>query len=360
MNYSGSNTPAIRVVIVEDSPTMRAILTMRLECEGDIVVVGAACNAVEGRAMIRELDPDVVTLDVEMPGMNGLDFLEKIMALRPTPVIVVSGSTQKGTETSARARALGAVNCYAKSESSGGLPSDDSGMLAGMVREAARVRFNDRATHAQREACPLQAEKPNSVTGKSSSFIGKTSLIAIGSSTGGVEALQILLGGFPENCPPTLIVQHIAARFAPAVARTLDRHCTPTIVLAEPDMPLREGHVYLAPGDDRHLTVGGSHALSCRLRAGDRISGHMPSVDVLFQSVARVAGASAVGILLTGMGRDGEQGLLAMAQAGARTIAQDEATCTVFGMPRAAIAIGAAGVIAPITQIARLTFTKAA
>jgi two-component system chemotaxis response regulator CheB len=339
---------AIRVVIVEDSPTMRAILKTRLEREADIVVVGAAADAAQGRTMIRELDPDVITLDVEMPGMNGLDFLEKIMALRPTPVIVVSGSTQKGTETTARALALGAVTCYAKSQQSGSLPFDDGGMLATLIREAAKVRFGERAPAAPRpqsQARPFPAERPR--------------LIAIGSSTGGVEALQILLGGFPADCPPTLIVQHIAASFAPAVARTLDQSCPPRIQLAEPDLPLRDGHVYLAPGDDRHLTVSG-HTLCCRLREGERVSGHLPSVDVLFASVAKTIGASAIGILLTGMGSDGAQGLLAMAQAGACTIAQDEATSTVFGMPRAAISLGAAGVVAPIGQIARHAFSKAA
>lgn len=339
---------AIRVVIVEDSATMRAILKTRLEREGDIVVIGAAADAAQGRTMIRELDPDVITLDVEMPGMNGLDFLEKIMALRPTPVIVVSGSTQKGTETTARALALGAVNCYAKSERSGSLPFDDGGMLAGLIREAAKVRFGERA--------PALARGPGEPRAAPA---GRPRLIAIGSSTGGVEALQILLGGFPVDCPPTLIVQHIPARFAPAVARTLNQACAPQIMLAEPDLPLRDGHVYLAPGDDRHLTVGG-HALCARLREGERVSGHLPSVDVLFGSVAKAVGASAVGILLTGMGSDGAQGLLAMAQAGAQTIAQDQATSTVFGMPRAAISLGAAGVVAPIGQIARHAFGKAA
>ncbi|WP_018076001.1 protein-glutamate methylesterase/protein-glutamine glutaminase [Novosphingobium nitrogenifigens] len=339
----------IRVVVVEDSPTMRAILKTRLEREGDITVVGAAANAAEGRTMIRELDPDVVTLDVEMPGMNGLDFLEKIMQLRPTPVIVVSGSTQKGTETTARALALGAVDCYAKTEATGGLPFEDSGRLAGLIRQAARVRFTERAPTSHRVASEART-----------SLHERPRVIAIGSSTGGVEALQILLGGFPENCPPTMIVQHIAARFAPAVARTLDANCPPRILIAEPDMPLRDGHVYIAPGDDRHLSVGGISALSCRLRQGEPMSGHIPSVDVLFHSVAKVVGQNAIGILLTGMGSDGAKGLLAMSQAGARTIAQDEATSTVFGMPRAAISLGAANVVAPIGQIARHTFHKAA
>lgn len=337
----------IRVVIVEDSPTMRAILMNRLGKEPDIEVVAAAANAAEGRQMIRELDPDVVTLDVEMPGMNGLDFLAKIMELRPTPVIIVSGSTREGNETTARALALGAVDCYAKSGNGTGL--DDAGKLAQMIREASKVRFNTRApvtTRVAQEARVTLADRP--------------SLIAIGSSTGGVEALQTVLSSFPADCPPTLIVQHINSRFAPAVARTLDQSCPPRIMLAEPDMPLKDGHVYLAPGDDRHLSVGGTSSFHCKLRAGAPVSGHLPSVDVLFGSVAEIAGGRAVGILLTGMGADGAQGLLAMAQKGARTIAQDEATCTVFGMPRAAISLGAARIVAPLGAIARHAFNKAA
>lgn len=337
---------------------MRAILQARFERETDIAVVGAAANAQEGRQIIRELDPDVVTLDVEMPGMNGLDFLEKIMQLRPTPVIVVSGSTQKGAETTARALALGAVGCYAKSNISGGLPIDDQGKLADLVREAAKVRFVTRPAPASapQHAAPVQSAAP-----RSSGQFNRPRLIAIGSSTGGVEALQVLLGGFPADCPPTLVVQHISARFAPAVARTLDQSCPPRIIVAEPDMPLRDGHVYIAPGDDRHLTVGGTGSmLHQRLRRGEPVSGHLPSVDELFHSVAELIGAQAVGILLTGMGSDGAEGLLSLARSGALTIAQDEATCTVFGMPRAAIALGAAGVIAPLGTIARHAFSKAA
>lgn len=343
----------IRVVIVEDSPTMRAILMNRLGKEQDIEVVAAAANAAEGRQMIRELDPDVVTLDIEMPGMNGLDFLAKIMELRPTPVIIVSGSTQQGNEMSARALALGAVDCYAKS--GGGTGLDDAGKLAGMIREAAKVQFAPRRAPVAPPATIARVAHEARGT-----LADRPALIAIGSSTGGVEALQTVLSGFPANCPPTLIVQHINARFAPAVARTLDQSCPPKIMLAEPDMPLRDGHVYLAPGDDRHLSIGGTGTFHCKLRAGDAVSGHRPSVDVLFASVAEVVGPRAVGILLTGMGADGAQGLLAMAQQGARTIAQDEATCTVFGMPRAAISLGAARIVAPLGAIARHAFSKAA
>lgn len=345
----------IRVVIVEDSPTMRAILQARFEREDDIVVVGAAANAQEGRQMIRELDPDVVTLDVEMPGMNGLDFLEKIMQLRPTPVIVVSGSTHEGAEATARALALGAVSCYAKNERGGGIAFDDNGRLADLIREASKVRF------VTRTLAPPSTPPRTSTAPRNPGTFERPRLIAIGSSTGGVEALQVLLGSFPADCPPTLVVQHISSRFAPAVARTLDQSCPPRILIAEPDMPLRDGHVYIAPGDDRHLTVAGATGiLHQRLRRGEAVSGHLPSVDVLFRSVADLIGAQAVGILLTGMGSDGAEGLLALSQSGARTIAQDEATCTVFGMPRAAIALGAAGVIAPLGTIARHAFSKAA
>jgi two-component system chemotaxis response regulator CheB len=340
---------SIRVLIVDDSPTMRAILMSRLAGEADISVIGTAANAVEGRELIKQFNPDVVTLDIEMPGMNGLDFLEKIMTLRPTPVIIISGSTQEGNEVTARALALGAVDCYAKADRSGGLPLDDNGKLASLIREAAQVRFNTRWPVAP--AVAAQARRSSQ---------SATSLIAIGSSTGGVEALQTLLADFPEDCPPTMIVQHVNPRFAPAIAKTLDIICPAKVQLAQPDMPLRRGNVYLAPGGDRHMSVGGSGAYYARLRPGEPVCGHQPSVDVLFQSVAKTIGPKAVGILLTGMGSDGAQGLLAMAQSGAHTIAQDEATSTVFGMPRAAISLGAAGIVAPINRIAQHALRKAA
>ena len=338
----------IRVLIIDDSATMRAILMAHLSSEPDISVIGTAANAAAGRELIKQLNPDVVTLDIEMPGMNGLDFLEKIMHLRPTPVIIVSGSTQAGTEVTARALALGAVDCYAKADLSGATLLDDRGRLANLVRQAAQVRFSPRA--------PRETTKPELAIQADHA----TKLIAIGASTGGVEALQILLGQFPENCPPTLIVQHVDSRFASAIARTLDLACPARVQLAQPDMPLARGNIYLAPGGDRHLTLGGTGPFHARLRPGTKISGHLPSVDALFHSVGEVAGPQAVGILLTGMGSDGAQGLLAMAAAGAHTIAQDEASCTVFGMPRAAISLGAARVVAPIGRIAQSALKKVA
>ncbi|GGN58397.1 chemotaxis response regulator protein-glutamate methylesterase [Novosphingobium indicum] len=340
---------SVRVLIVDDSPTMRAILMSRLREQPDIEVVGAASNAVEGRELIKKLDPDVVTLDIEMPGMNGLDFLEKIMTLRPTPVIIVSGATQEGNEVTARALALGAVNCYSKYDPTGKLALQDSGELAKMIRDASQVRYSKPVRSA-----PSVAEESRR------SIKRDTRLIAIGSSTGGVEALQVLLRQFPRDCPPTVIVQHVNPRFAPAIARTLDQVCPATVQVAVNDMPLKEGHVYLAAEPEHHLMVKGSTTLYGKLRRGEPISGHVPSVDALFNSVAQFVGADAVGILLTGMGQDGAKGLLAMSEAGAHTIAQDEATCTVFGMPRAAISLGAARVVAPINSIARHALNKAA
>ena len=342
----------IRVLIVDDSATMRAILAACLSAEPDIQVVGAAGNAAEGREMMKLHNPDVVTLDIEMPGMNGLDFLEKIMTLRPTPVIIVSGSTQQGAETTARALTLGAIDCYAKADLDAALRTGARTKLGDMIRQAAQVQFNRGGPAAP---APVAARTTNAIRAH------RPDLIAIGSSTGGVEALQTVLASFPADCPPTMIVQHVNPRFAPAIAKTLDMSSPATVLLAEPDMPLKPGHCYLAPGDDRHMTVGGTTGkYYARLRPGNPVSGHLPSVDMLFGSVAQTVGPRAVGALLTGIGSDGARGLLAMSQAGAATIAQDEATCTVFGMPRAAISLGAAGVIAPIGEIATYALGKAA
>ncbi|PZP07300.1 MAG: chemotaxis response regulator protein-glutamate methylesterase, partial [Sphingomonas hengshuiensis] len=312
-------------------------------------------DAAEARVLIREHNPDVVTLDIEMPGMSGLEFLDKLMRLRPTPVIIVSGMTREGADTTVRALELGAVDCYAKPDGRiGSLLTADSGRLAELIRGAAKVQVRERATivDARPSLIPAPAPSPHSE---------RPAMIAIGASTGGVEALHLVLQGFPADCPPTVIVQHINGQFAEAVARRLDQQCTPKVTIAEPDLPLKRGHIYLAPGNERHLQVRGSAAHPCaRMRADEKVSGHRPSVDVLFRSVADTIGDQAVGILLTGMGSDGAHGLLAMAQAGAVTIAQDEATCTVFGMPRAAIKLGAARMVAPIHRIAEHALARAA
>lgn len=333
----------IRVLIVDDSATMRALLQARLEDEADIRVVGSACNAAEARELIKLVNPDVLTLDIEMPGMDGLTFLEKIMRLRPMPVIIVSGSTQQGTANAARALALGALSCYSKADRSGSLLLHDNGALAGLVREAAQVKFGPAWPVSPRVEAQVQRSANTSA-----------SLIAIGSSTGGVEALRCLLKDLGPDCPPTMIVQHVNARFAGAIADSLDQVTGAQVVLAQSDTRLERGTIYLAPGGDRHLLLGraGNGSYRTVLRPGGLVTGHRPSVDALFHSIAALDVPDAVGVLLTGMGKDGAEGLLAMQQKGARTIAQDEASCVVFGMPRAAISLGAAEIVAPLGRIA--------
>lgn len=347
----------IRVLIVDDSPLMRALLQHRLARESDISVIGTAADAAEARQMIKTLDPDVVTLDIEMPGMDGLSFLEKIMQLRPTPVILVSGATEAGASATARGLQLGAVGCIAKSQLRMQPGEEDDGALPEMVREAARVRFVHTPAPPPRMATPPPepAAAPAVLP----------DVIVIGASTGGVEALHTVLSGFPADCPPTLVVQHINGCFAGAIAQSFDRAVRPRVMLAESDMPLERGTVLLAPGNDRHLQVAsaGTLGLRCVLREGDPVTGHRPSVDRLFASLASTLGGArgsrGLGILLTGMGQDGAQGMAQLASIGARTIAQDQASCVVFGMPRAAIELGAAGEVLPLDRIAPAVFTPA-
>jgi len=350
---------SIRVLIVDDSPLMRALLQHRLEREADIVIVGTAAHAAEARQMMKALDPDVVTLDIEMPGMDGLSFLEKIMELRPTPVILVSGATEAGASATARGLQLGAVGCIAKSQLRIAPGEQDDGALVEMVREAAKSHIvsHHPQSRARTKAPTAIAAAPSSAT--------LPEVIVIGASTGGVEALHTVLSGFPADCPPTLVVQHINGCFAGAIAQSFDRAVRPRVMLAESDMPLERGMVLLAPGNERHLQVAtaGSRGLRCVLRDGDPVTGHRPSVDRLFASLASTLGAArgprGLGILLTGMGQDGAQGMVQLASIGARTIAQDQESCVVFGMPRAAIELGAAREILPLDRIAPAIFMPA-
>lgn len=331
---------SIRTLVVDDSPTMRALLATELSRECDIQLVGAAADASEARSMIRQFDPDVITLDIEMPGMNGLDFLEKIMTLRPKPVIIVSSLTAKGADATIHALELGAFECYAKPNI-----GKDDGRLADLVRLAARhgVRAQD---HPQQRA-------PRVVTNRKQA----TRLIAIGASTGGVEALSQMLQSWPADCPPTTIVQHIAGSFSDALIRNLDKLCPAKVVAADSDMYLQSGHIYVAPGNCRHLVVRGGERLKSKLLPLPPETGHRPSVDMLFNSVAEAVPGGAIGILLTGMGEDGARGLLAMRQTGCTTIAQDRDTSTVYGMPRVAAELGAAEHVLPIDAVAEKVFS---
>jgi two-component system chemotaxis response regulator CheB len=317
----------VGVLIVDDSATMRGLIAAALKRDPDIEVLGFANDPIEAREQVKILNPDVITLDVEMPKMNGLEFLEKIMRLRPTPVVMVSTLTQAGAEVTIAALELGAVECIGKPV--GGItPGEAFAGLAEKVKTAARARVKPYTG----PVTPVERDR---------NYRAANDLIlAIGSSTGGVEALMTIISTFPDTCPPTVITQHMPATFTKSFAARLDRISGATVAEAHDGARLLPGHVYVAPGGEAHLEVVGSTHPACRLRQADPVNGHRPSVDVLFESVARLNRPS-VGVILTGMGRDGAQGLLTMRNGGARTLGQDESSCVVYGMPKAAFEIGA-------------------
>jgi len=316
---------AVRVLVVDDSLTMRNLISAALRQDPDIEVVGAAADPIEARAAIKALNPDVLTLDVEMPNMNGLEFLEKIMRLRPMPVVMVSTLTAAGTDVTLAALEIGAVDAVAKPAVA---RADAFGELIVKVKAAARSRVRARGD------TPAAADAPRGYV------VDPSHVLAIGASTGGVEALVTVLSGFPADCPATVITQHMPASFTASFAARLDRLCAPTVSEAREGDLLKPGHIYLAPGGVAHLELSSGPSPRCRLVASDPVNGHRPSVDVMFESVARLK-RPMTGVILTGMGKDGARGLMAMRQAGARTLGQDEATCVVYGMPRAAYELGA-------------------
>ncbi len=320
---------AVRVLIVDDSAVMRQLLTEILSADPEITVVGTASDPFAAREKIKALNPDVLTLDVEMPRMDGIDFLRKIMTLRPMPVVMVSSLTQAGAEVTLTALEIGAVDVVAK-------PVADQ--VSGMEAQADQLRTKVKLSAKAQVRARRQDSMP---TGSVAPFPSTEKLIAIGASTGGVETLMRLVATLPANAPAMLITQHMPAHFTKSFARRLDQAGRIAVCEVGSTMRALPGHAYLAPGD-RHLelTRSGAHYV-CRLSDGPPISGHKPSVDVLFRSVAKSAGANAVGVILTGMGRDGAEGLLAMRQAGAMTLGQDRGTCVVYGMPRAANELGA-------------------
>ena len=316
---------AVRVVVVDDSPTMRGLIGALLRRDPDIDVVGFAGDPHEARQAIKDLNPDVITLDIEMPNMNGLDFLERIMRLRPMPVVMVSTLTQAGAEATLKALELGAVDCIGKPSNTIDARSG-LGELADKVKSAAKARVRPSSMPAPRTA---------------TAFSGSNDVIAIGASTGGVEALLNVISHFPANCPPTVITQHMPALFTKSFAARLDRATAANVSEAVDGAPLQPGFIYLAPGGEAHLEVVKSGpGLRCHLRDGEPVSGHRPSVDVLFASVAAACGPAAVGAILTGMGRDGAASLKTMRNAGARTVGQSEESCVVYGMPRVAHEMG--------------------
>ena len=334
----------IRVLVVDDSALVRRVLSEELGRERDIEVIGTATDPYAARDKIVRLQPDVVTLDVEMPRMDGLSFLAKLMTHYPIPVVVVSSLTPRDGENAVRALALGAVEVVAKPGSSLSTP-DVGGELARAVRHAAGVHV---AALARREDNARAAAPPSLAARLRTTH----QVLAIGASTGGTQAIERVLRGLPADAPGTMIVQHMPEHFTAAFAKRLNQLCAVEVREARDHDPVVPGVALIAPGG-RHLVLqaSGAHYVA-RVKDGPPVHHQRPAVDVLFQSVARGAGPNAVGVILTGMGADGARGLLAMRQAGARTIAQDEASCVVFGMPKEAIRAGAAERVLPLDAIA--------
>jgi two-component system chemotaxis response regulator CheB len=337
----------VRVLVVDDSATMRGLIAAALSRDAEIVVVGEASDPLEAREAIKALNPDVMTLDVEMPRMDGLEFLDKVMRLRPFPVVMVSSLTARGASATIKAMELGAVDCIGKPSIEHPNSFDD---LPARVKSAAAARLHKRA--GDRAARPHRRADDRIAGESGSSYHPDGRVVAIGASTGGVEALIAILAEYPANCPPTVITLHMPTPFTKSFARRLDGLTDARVGEAEPGASLEVGRVYLAPGSATHLEVSSSGHWRCRLQSDDLVNGHRPSVDVLFDSVAKSCGPRAVGVILTGMGRDGAAGLLAMRRAGARTIGQNEATSIVYGMPKVAFECGAVEKQAPLSAIA--------
>lgn len=336
----GSNR--IKVLCVDDSALIRDLLSEIINSQPDMEVVAVAPDPLVARDLIKQHNPDVLTLDVEMPRMDGLDFLERLMRLRPMPVLMVSSLTQAGSEITLRALELGAVDFVAK-------PS--LGIRSGMLEYANDIAEKIRAAAKSRprQARPAQAAPRPALKAP---LVSSEKLIIIGASTGGTEAIRAVLEPLPANSPAILITQHMPGGFTRSFAERLNRLCNITVKEASDGERVLPGHAYIAPGD-AHLKLARSGAnYVARLDDGPPVNRHRPSVDVLFHSAANQAGRNAIGVILTGMGKDGAAGLLEMRQAGAPTIAQDEASCVVFGMPREAIALGGASEVVSLEEIA--------
>jgi two-component system chemotaxis response regulator CheB len=329
----------LRVLVVDDSASARALLCAILARQPDMVCVGEAVDALQAREMIRGLDPDVVTLDMVMPGMDGLDFLERLMRLRPTPVVVIAAPTRQHQTTVLRATALGAVGFIDKP-----LPGTPGAIEAFEQRVVARLREAARSRRGRRSGG--LTDNANAVATTS----GR--LIAIGASTGGTEATPRLLARLSPAAPPVLIVQHMPVGFSTRYAARLNGLCPLAVSEARDGEPLQHGHAYVAPGG-QHLAVdrAAGGGFIARVSDGELVQRHRPSVDVLFRSVAKVAGDRAIGIMLTGMGGDGALAMRLLREAGAYNLAQDEATSAIFGMPREAIRAGACQEVLPLDAI---------
>ena len=340
-----------RVVVVDDSALVRSLLTEIINREPDMSCVGAASDPIVAREMIRNLDPDVITLDVEMPRMDGIDFLSRLMRLRPTPVVMVSTLTERGAEVTLKALELGAVDFVAKPKIgvADGLRQLGADITE-KIRTAAQARVRKLVTAPS--AAPGAAAPRVAVPAASLGRLSTEKIVFIGASTGGTEATKEVLMALPADAPAVVITQHMPPGFTTSYANRLDGLCRISVREARDGERVLPGHAYIAPGG-LHLSVERSGAnYVARVQDGEPVNRHKPSVEVLFKSAARVVGPNAIGIMLTGMGADGAKAMREMRDAGSYNLCQDEASCVVFGMPREAIAAGAAHEVLPLSQIA--------
>nr|WP_322058869.1 chemotaxis response regulator protein-glutamate methylesterase [Paraburkholderia sp. J63] len=373
----------IKVLCVDDSALIRSLMTEIINGQPDMTVVATAPDPLVARELIKQHNPDVLTLDVEMPRMDGLDFLEKLMRLRPMPVVMVSSLTERGNEITLRALELGAVDFVTKPKvgiRDGMLEYAEK--LADKVRAAARARVRPAARAHAPVAAAGAAVGAAAHAGPSAGahgapgahvhapvhaapmlnnpLVSTEKLVIVGASTGGTEAIREVLQPLPPDAPAVLIAQHMPPGFTKSFAQRLNGLCRITVKEAEHGERVLPGHAYIAPGHAHLLLARSGANYIAHLSDEPPVNRHRPSVDVLFRSAALHAGKNAIGVILTGMGRDGAAGLLEMRQAGAFTLAQDEASCIVFGMPREAIAMGAADEVAPLADMSRRVMTRLA
>jgi two-component system chemotaxis response regulator CheB len=348
----------IKVLCVDDSALIRSLMTEIINSQPDMTVCATAPDPLVARELIKQHNPDVLTLDVEMPRMDGLDFLEKLMRLRPMPVVMVSSLTERGSEITLRALELGAVDFVTKPK-----VGIRDGMLDYAEKLADKIRAGSRARVSARQAAAPTAASHAAATHApliNNPLVSTEKLIIIGASTGGTEAIREVLVPLPPDAPAVLIAQHMPPGFTKSFAQRLNGLARISVKEAEHGERVLPGHAYIAPGH-AHLMLARSGAnYIAHLSDDPPVNRHRPSVDVLFRSAAQHAGKNAVGVILTGMGRDGAAGLLDMRNSGAYTLAQDEASCIVFGMPREAIALGAADEVAPLSEMSRRVMARLA
>lgn len=343
---------SIKVLIVDDSALIRQVLTEVINSQSDMSVVGVASDPLIAREKIKALNPDVITLDVEMPRMDGIAFLEKLMQLRPMPVVMISSLTERNADITLRALELGAVDFVTKPkfDIAAGI-HDYSELIADKIRAAARA-------HIRPQVFKPKTRNLASVAPLANPAASNERLIAIGASTGGTEAIREVLTKMPPDAPPIVIAQHMPEGFTRTFADRLNTLCHITVKEAEDGEPIVPGHAYIAPGHSHLIVRATRQHYRAQLEQSAPVNRHRPSVDVLFRAVADAAAHHAIGVMLTGMGADGAAGMLEMNKAGAFNIAQDEASCVVFGMPKMAIEIGAVDKIAALPDIAALILAQ--